>query len=285
MNMDKYQQAMERVNLSPEADGRISAAIEAAQQEQTVVSMSGGRAKKAASRFGRAAVIAAVLAGLLTISAMAVSYYRSLGEMDDVIVLYETGPQHELTVRKAFASPDAPETIQEYYLPTVYVSANNLRTCWMDYIAKDENGEYAFGYHYEPTSWDPAQRVKESPLLDTPTMAYYGWDPEPGMWIVVHFMQTVATYFDDGDALSSSAAGDSPTALTSFELDGYEIYAFALLASDGSGEEVSRTWYWTDGDYLFQLTCHSVISDEVMTEIFRSIRPVGSVNPYLAKFE
>ena len=153
----------------------------------------------------------------------------------------------------------------------------------MDYVAKDENGEYGFGYHYEPTSWDPAERVKKSPLLDTPTMAYYGLDPtgEPGMWITVHFMQTVATYFDDGDVLTSIAAGDLSTVFYSFELDGREIYVFAVLA----GEVLSRTWYWTDGDYLFQFTCQSEISDEVMTEIFHSIRPVGSVNPYLAEFE
>ena len=71
MKISKYQQAMDQVNLSSEADQRISAAIQAASQEQKVVPMSGGRAKKSAFRFGRSAVIAAVLAGLLIVSAMA----------------------------------------------------------------------------------------------------------------------------------------------------------------------------------------------------------------------
>lgn len=65
MKTNKYQQAMDQVNLSTEADERISAAIEAARQEQKVIPLPGGRAKKSAFRFGRAAVIAAVLAGLL----------------------------------------------------------------------------------------------------------------------------------------------------------------------------------------------------------------------------
>ena len=285
MNTDKYQQAMEQVNLSPEADQRIQAAIEAAQQEQKVVSLSGGRAKKSVFRFGRTAVIAAVLAGLLTITAMAVSYYRSLGEVNDVLVLYETGPKHELTIRKAFASPDAPETIQEYYLPTVYITDNVLKTFWVEYIAKDENGEYDFGYLYEPTNPDPARRDKENPLLYTPTDVCYGWGSDSEGGSSVHFLQRVARLFDDGDVLVSHATGDFPTDFYSFELDGYELYAFALLADDGSGKELSRTWYWTDGDYLFELTCYNTISDEAMEEIFHSIRPVGGEIPYLAEFE
>lgn len=65
MKMNQYQQAMDQVNLSPEADERISAAIKAAQQEQKVIPLHGGKTKKSAFRFGRAIVVAAVLAGLL----------------------------------------------------------------------------------------------------------------------------------------------------------------------------------------------------------------------------
>lgn len=71
MKTTQYQQAMDQVNLSTEADERISAAIEAARQEQKVIPLPGGRAKKSVFRFGRAAVIAAVLAGLLTVTALA----------------------------------------------------------------------------------------------------------------------------------------------------------------------------------------------------------------------
>ena len=285
MKTGKYRQAMEQVKLSPKADELISAAIQAAQQEQKVIPLPGGKTKKTAFRFGRAAVIAAVLTGLLTVAAMAVSYYRSLGEVNDVIIIFETGPLHELTVKEAFASPDAPETIQEYYLPTAYGSGNILKRFWVEYIAKDENGEYGLGYLYEPTNPDPARRDKENPLLYTPTDVYYGWGPIGGGASTVQFMQRVAKLFDAGDVLVSHATGDLLTDFYSFELDGYELYVFAVLASDGSGEVLNRTWYWTDGDYLFELTCQSEISDEVMEEIFHSIRPVGGMNPYLAKFE
>lgn len=71
MKTSKYQQAMEQVNLSPEADERIQAAIQTARQEQKVIPLHGGKTKKTAFRFGRAAVIAAVLAGLLTVTALA----------------------------------------------------------------------------------------------------------------------------------------------------------------------------------------------------------------------
>ena len=282
MKTSKYQQAMDQVNLSPEADERISAAIEAARQEQKVVSLSGGRAKRVAFRLCCAAVIAAMLA----VSAMAVSYYhsRSLGKVEDVIINFGTGPRHDLTIPEAFASPDAPETIQEYYLPTAYISADNLEMFWVDYRAKNENGTYDW-YFYEPTSSDPARRVKESPLLDTPTDVYYFWDATGKGWSSVIFSQTAAKYFDGGSALISIEAGDSPTDLYSFELDGYEVYVFAILDIDGSGREVMRTWYWTDGNYLFTLCCFSNISDEAMTKIFRSVRPVGGEIPYLAEFQ
>ena len=231
-------------------------------------------------RIAQKLILAAAAAAVLTGSAMAVNHYYSLGKVDDVTV---NNRSHELIISEAFASPDGPETIQEYYLPTAYVSADDLLRFWVEYLVQDENGEYDWHY-YEPTSSDPALRVKESPLLDTPTDIYYAWDLTGERRLSVSFHQTVAKYFDNGAALVKHGTGDLPTDLYSFELDEYEVYVFAILATDGSGAELSRTWYWTDGDYLFELFCVSDLSDEAMTEIFRSIQPVGNEIPYLAEF-
>lgn len=252
-------------------------------KELTMKKIAQKTTRKKGLRVVQKLILAAAAVAALAGSAMAVSYYRSL-KMYDVTVDYGAGPQHDLTVPKTFASPDAPETIQEYYLPTAYVSADSLVTFWMEYVMKDENGEYAGGYGYEPTSFDPERRVKESPLLDTPTDIYYAWDLTGERWATVYFMQIVASYYDDGDALVSQGTGDLPTDLYSFELDEYEVYAFVAFNSDGSGEVLSRTWYWTDGNYLFTLFCHGYLSEEAMTEIFRSIQPVGNEIPYLAEF-
>ena len=96
---NKYQQAMDQVTLSPEADARIRAAIQTAQQEQKAIPMPGGMAKKSAFRFGRAAVIAAVLAGLLIVTALAagINYVavRTRPHTDDVVFKYTIFPKGE----------------------------------------------------------------------------------------------------------------------------------------------------------------------------------------------
>ena len=98
--MNKFQQAMDQVTLSPEADERIQAAIEAAQREQKLISLPGGRVKKTAFRFGRAAVIAAVLAGLLVVTALAAvginhAAFRTRTHTDDVVFKYTILPKGE----------------------------------------------------------------------------------------------------------------------------------------------------------------------------------------------
>ena len=88
--MNKFQQAMDQVTLSPEADERIQAVIEAAQKEQKVIPLHGGKAKKTAFRFGRTAVIAAVLTGLLIVTALAAvginhAAFRTRTHTEDVL--------------------------------------------------------------------------------------------------------------------------------------------------------------------------------------------------------
>ena len=98
--MNKFQQAMDQVTLSPEADERIQAAIEVAQREQKVISLPGGRVKKTAFRFGRSAAIAAVLAGLLVATALAAvginhATFRTRTHTEDVVFKYTILPRGE----------------------------------------------------------------------------------------------------------------------------------------------------------------------------------------------
>ena len=88
-----FQQAWDQVSLSPEAYERIQATIGAAQQEQKVIPLPGGRTKKTGFRFGSTAVIAAVLAGLLIVTALAAvsinhTAFRTRAHTDDVVFKY-----------------------------------------------------------------------------------------------------------------------------------------------------------------------------------------------------
>ena len=85
-----FQQAWDQVSLSPEAYERIQATIGTAQQEQKVIPLPGGKVKKSVFRFGRAAVIAAVLAGLLIVTALAAvsinhAAFRTRTHTEDVL--------------------------------------------------------------------------------------------------------------------------------------------------------------------------------------------------------
>lgn len=88
--MNKFQQAMDQVTLSPEADARIQAAIEATQQGQKMIPLPSSRVKKSVFRIGRTAAIAAVLVGLLVVTALAAvginhATFRTRTHTEDVL--------------------------------------------------------------------------------------------------------------------------------------------------------------------------------------------------------
>ena len=234
-------------------------------------------------KFALAAAVVTLLAG----SAVAVRNYGSIGRMEDNIHEDEHGSSHWLTLLDDIAAPDAPDTIQEYYLPTAYVNSDELVTFWIEHLQYDQKGEYAGGYLYAPLSSAPEERVKESPLLDTPTDVYYAWNlDDTEVWTSVSFYQRVAKHLKAGDSFINIGF-DGHAELSPFELDGYQLYAFtAYFPDDAYGfGGTSRSWYWTDGNYLFELHCSIEVSEETMTEIFRSIQSVGSEIPYVAQAE
>ena len=158
--MNKFQQAMDQVTLSPEADERIQAAIEAARKGQKVISLPGGRVKKSVFRFGRTAVIAAVLAGLLIVTALAavsinhtafrtrthtedVLFHhaiRSLGEDGWLEVYFErtTDEPIELGVWEPGAIPTGFEKVDTFH--------NAADGCHLDTWANAAGEEFLFYY-------------------------------------------------------------------------------------------------------------------------------------------
>lgn len=154
--MGKFQEAWDQVRLSPEADARIRAALTEARRTggQVIPLRSGapGR-KKAVRRTGRIVLIAAVVAGLFTVTALAVGVSSIIFRSETVLVggPDETGYTEE--VQFSFdAVGDGPIDMGVWTLdvPEGYGESgdSSYRDSYADAVWEDESGR-RIALHYE----------------------------------------------------------------------------------------------------------------------------------------
>lgn len=198
---------------------------------------------------------------------------------------------YKITFEADLAGENAPDYIKTYYLPTALVSTENLskQNCFVESVD-------SYYYPYNPA-------IEENfPLEDNTITAFYEWqlgcsfdehgNPEvdeegnPRSGPQVQFCQRTAKQIPIGkpivDFQSSTNSGITYRHET-FVQGEYEIFCFVtdFSAIDDNEYPTCRTWYWTDGNYLYELRCGIGVSDEEMLEIFESVAPVEDINAYL----
>ncbi|MBE6984986.1 MAG: hypothetical protein E7434_05145 [Ruminococcaceae bacterium] len=193
----------------------------------------------------------------------------------------DTNRYYQLTFKENFANPNAPEKIETYFLPTKDVSPDTLSAnCYIE--QKDFHAYYPFMTE-QPLGFVLTQ-AEVAQILNSPTTVHYEWCGESEQQII--FTQSLAIVAADGTAYVTHAVNDTDTINSSYQIiqvDEYSVFSFEHDWSEHPDwldplNTVSRTWYWTDGDYLFTLS--ATVSVDEMTELFRSIKPVSTQFPY-----
>ena len=202
---------------------------------------------------------------------------------------------YNLTFTEDIVFPNAPDTIETYYLPTNGVSADTLRlpNCLISntagvyrpfanlYFVHTGEGDGSF-VTYEDLMPNPSQEDILK-IQEAPTCASYEWvvnDYES----FIYFEQYPAKRVAGGMGFNQIFSADSSAhpSWETIEIDEYSIFTFNVEYAPNPDQEaqVTRHWFWTNGEYLFSLYAGG--SMEEMTELFRSVKPVSTQFPYEA---
>ena len=201
-----------------------------------------------------------------------------VSELDD-----DGNNYHSITFTEDFSNPNAPDKIEVFYLPEL--AAGDVEHGFSNwYVESTGIGVY---HPFADSQWEGNDTDPEDydKILAEPTGVHYTWDAYTREQI--SFSQYLAKDATDGTPFMNISYGRDAefTAYTeTIEIDEYSIFAFnldrtALDIGDGKSPDISRRWFWTNGDYVFVLTGR--LSVEEMTEIFRSVRPVSTSYPYI----
>ncbi len=206
---------------------------------------------------------------------------------------------YNLSFTEELISPNAPDFIETFYLPTYGVGADtlDLPSCcitspaWGVYrpfanlyfvIAGDGDGVLV---SYEDLMPNPSQENIHK-ILEAPGCAAYEWNTKDGSRL--SFEQYPAKRVDDGLGMNYILPSDSSEhpSWETIEIDEYSVFTFNVeygqnTPDEDPKEQITRFWYWTNGEYLFCLS--AACSAEEMTELFRSVKPVSTEYPYEAQ--
>lgn len=255
----------------------------------------------------RHCLIAASICILLIGSVLAAYAIRyQIGEVDvetDItkILPFEVSEEYannrkfySLTFSETIASPNAPDSIETYYLPTHGVSAHTLIR--PNFMISNTIGVYPpFSDMDFPTHFNGAyvsykeiypdlSQEEIHKILESPTGAHFEW-----IWnndSIVRFTQYPAKEAAMGMSFNRSIYNDIGQSVVSYEtieIDEYSIFTFTVDSSQSFPDEdpknhISHEWYWTNGEYLFLLTARCSMDE--MTELFRSVKAVSTEVPY-----
>lgn len=210
-------------------------------------------------RFGLAA---ALIAGLLGVTALAVEHFRPFRgyepQMSDPIEVVtptrdgesQSAQKHNISFRLPL-NEDAPELIEQYYfldVPAMY--------------------EQSFGMAYDGLNGDRLMKLD------------FFWDVPNGQKKGIRFSQESVATLEDSQihTLLITPPGTKPE-LMEVTLGGVD----GLLIADHPmpGKANYQYFYWSDGNYVFSMWFPLDFTEEQMGEMIASVREVEDIRPYL----
>lgn len=220
--------------------------------------------RKTLRRVGLAAAVFVLLIGTV----VAVKLFPDWGkpELSQFTVSMEDGYENihiRMDFDEAFVSPDAPDHIETYYMPTLDVNPE-LIVPGNTYF---ESFTSVYRPFFEEDNPYPNNTMPEDGIIDT----LFTWNIA-GDW--VSFSQrSLKSGKLKGIQWVYGAEQNPKMSTETFTVDAYDIFCVTIEASYGT----EYHWFWSDGDYLFSLES----TKEDMTELLRSIQPMEDMSPYL----
>ncbi len=222
------------------------------------------RLRKTLRRVGLVAAVFVLLIGTV----LAVKLFPDWGapELSQFSMHMEDGSENfhiKMDFDESFVSPDAPDHIETYYMPTIIVSPETV-VPGNTYFESSTSTYHPFFLEDNPY---PGNTMPEDAIIET----NYCWNID-GNWI--SFSQcSLKRGKIRGRQWVYSAEHHPQVNTETFTIDSYDIFCITIESDYGP----VYIWFWTDGDYLFSLYSAS----EDMTELLRSIRPMEDMSPYL----
>ena len=178
-----------------------------------------------------------------------------------------------ISFEQAIAAGDAPDAIESFMLPATLSSADLSVGCYLE----DENNAY-HPYLIESDTNRPTDEKLQTTYVEWHVNDRY-----------VSFSQMTAKKVVAGKPVLNVNVEVDKNILSewsSFILGEQEIFCFQMDCSSmeeciNENNPTIRMWFWTDGKYLYRLSCGIGFSDEEMLEIFESIAPVDDIYTYL----
>ncbi len=181
------------------------------------------------------------------------------------------GNRFELSFSDYIMNEDAPDEIEIFMAPTFLANKDTLSL----------PGSHLWD---EDDCWDP--HFSDDKGLDGKIQSTW-LDYYPNQERNIVFRQRTLTSMVEKGTLAYYFEGISDGAIPScetFTIGNHEIFDFMVDYSkvpryEGKTEKITHIWFWTDGDYLYELNAH--VSTETMREIFESVQPVEDIYAYL----
>lgn len=223
------------------------------------------RLRKTLRRVGLVAVVFVLLVGTVLAGKLFPDWGKP--EMSQFSMHMEDGSENvhiRMDFNESFVSPDAPENIETFYMPTLEVSPENVvpGSCFV---------EYSGGGAYYPflKENDPYEgNIKlDKEIFDT----LFCWDR--GYDFLTYSQIALNNDRNNGIQWVHSKENEPQYETKTIEVDGYDVFCVAIHSTYGT----THIWFWTDGDYLFSL--QSGQAD--MTDLLRSMQPMEDMSPYL----
>lgn len=263
---NKFQQALLETQLQ-----QFAGAPEAANATKMI---------KTRPRLLRMGLIAAAVLIVLTGSIFAAVRFAVGGQIEKSIYSipeYNAENQkYDLSFREDIALPNAPDEIREFMVPTVIVGKEDVRypNCFWE-------GEDCVWYPHAITV-GTVDKI-EGKVEHVHTEWNYGDD-------VISLSQWTAVSIIPGKPVISfhfDANAPIKVKYDSFTLNEHEVFRFYWDYSECvDGKELDSynysQWFWTDGNYLYQLSLPGKLTEEEKQAIFESIEPAENIYEYLS---
>ena len=236
------------------------------------------RIKKPRSHIIRRVLAVAVITALLVGATYAAVYFTLNVNVDEQITYAPDGRIEgnwfEVSFSDYILNEDAPDEIETFMAPTLIANKDSLSL--PECSLKDEDDSW---HPHNPEY--PGNQILDGKIQCT-------WlEYDINIYTDVLFRQRTLASMEEQGTLGYhyESLGDGATfSYETFTIGNYEIFDFIIDNTnvpiyEGAEEKIHHQWFWTDGDYLYEL--NAVTNTETMKTIFESIQPVDDIYAYL----